>query len=74
MNLPSTPIRQNASAVVIAVILLGIMTTLIVGNSLALRHLKSELNLLDAKQIKNAGHPPFHTAINTNMPPRRPAP
>ncbi len=74
MKLPSTPTRQNASAVVIAVILLGIMTTLIVGNSLALRHLKTELNLLEAKQIKNAARPFVNAAINTNAPPQRPAP
>ena len=74
MKLPSTPTRQNASAVVIAVILLGIMTTLIVGNSLALRHLKTELNLLEAKQIKNAARPFVNTAINPNAPPQRPAP
>ena len=70
MKLSPNQNRQNASAVVIAVILLGIMTTFIIGNSLALRNLKTELNLIEAKQLKNASHAP----INSNAPPRQPAP
>ena len=58
--------KCRGSAVVVAVILLGIMATLIVGNSVALHNLKRDLILLEKKQLKNSLHfgstnsPPAH--------------
>ena len=66
--------RRSGSAVVIAVILLGIMATLIVGNSLALRHLKSELNLIEGRQIKNLNRASTNSAGPLPATPARPVP
>ena len=74
MNIYLHPNRRNGSAVVIAVTLLGIMATLIVGNSLALRHLKSELNLIEGRQIRNLNRIPTPSAGTLPATPPRPAP
>ena len=46
----SIPRRAAGSALLIVLILLGIMGTLVVSNSVTLRRLKVELQLLEQKQ------------------------
>lgn len=68
MKIRLHPGNKNAFAVVIAVALLAVMTTLIIGNSLVLRNLKTELNVVDAKQLKSS------SVTNSTVSPRRPPP
>lgn len=57
--------KQNGSAVLIVIILLGVMLAVIASNTANLNQLKRELNLIEQKQLKRQAAP----AIPIPVPP-----
>ena len=44
--------RERGSAILVVLVLMGIMTTLVICNSVTLRQLRQELNLIERQQLK----------------------
>jgi len=44
--------RERGSAILVVLVFLGIMTTLVICNSVILRQLRQELNLIEKRQLE----------------------
>jgi len=44
--------QERGSAILVVLVLMGIMTTLVICNSVTLRQLRQELNLIERQQLK----------------------
>jgi hypothetical protein len=60
--------RRDGSAVIIVIVLLGIMVTFTVGNTLLLQNLKQELRLIERKQLKKYDAMPHVKAVTNAVP------